>query len=256
MSFSVTGIFKESLIHVFKNRAMWLKIAAVPFLFHILARPFEKAADGFFSEGINAIYILEGSILYFLAFILAVIGNSIWSVYGYRYGIFNKEDNLKISVRACLLKMISYTFLYILFLISFALCGFAFFFISELILDDLRITIPLLSFLTLFAVYFFIRLSLTFPMVAIEQSTPLRKSWQMTKGSILPITLFFLLTGFFIISVGCLVYFVTIPFASFVHPFVLIAAALLLFYIIFIYYSSMIFKGISLIYLSLTEEKG
>lgn len=226
MSLPVMAIFKESLCHIKEHRRSWLKIGFAPLALLLLSELF--AILSIFIPGIFGVAVLDSGLILPLLFlftlnaVFSVVWGASFYVKGYRYGILNEEEDswLSIPFNKRLLKTIGYSFCMGL-LVKGSLLGVGF--LLYVTSKNLLLFISLLSLFLFLFVYTLTRLSLVFPLLAIDHEKPLRTSWNLLKGNSLRMLALISLTSLTIIAIllltVCLVGLIWF-LLTFINPFI------------------------------------
>ncbi len=226
MSLPVMTIFKESLRHIREHKHSWLKVGFTPLALLFLSELF--AILSIFIPGIFGVAVLDSGLILPLLFlftlnaVFSVIWGASFYVKGYRYGILNEEENrwLSLPFNKRLLKTIGYSFC-IGSLVKGSLLGAGF--LLYVTVKNLLIVLPLLSLFVFLLIYTFTRLSLVFPLLAIDHENPLRTSWSLLKGNSLRMLSLISLTSVTIIAIllltVCLVGLIWF-LLTFINPFI------------------------------------
>lgn len=202
MSLPVMKIYKASFRDVRMNLLEWIRVAYAPLLIWALGFAFmgfvvwsvghsmelhhavmgkmihpEKAGENWFLLGF-------ANFTYFIAYFVAV-----FSLYvnGFRYGVLHEGGkswwNLHLNKR--FVKMILYSFLIGILGGVYALLSASIIMLSEYLFASVAVNVILGGFLVLYGLYLMFRITLTFLLIAIDRSEPMRVSWRLLKGNVL-----------------------------------------------------------------------
>ncbi len=254
--------FRESFRSFKGNRLSWFRLALAPAI--LLAIGFSIYLSIEIAHGLDerklTFWTAVGNIIYM---IFSFVGSGCLIINGYRYGILKEGGNkwwvLPLNKR--LVRVILYILLIGLITVGFVLVGAGLVFAAHMMFENLFLNILLGTVVAIMAYYTKLRLTLTFPLIAIDKENPLRMSWQMLKGNVLRVFgLLFIITlkilgimllgGLILMLVGYLLYLI-LP--------VLVVIPLIVGGVFFAYMwlvsIAVSLKSVSLVYLYLTEKQ-
>lgn len=277
MSIQVMSIFKESFKNVWAHRLEWVKVAFAPVVIFLVGSlimfisywsvgqplwsldALTEQAQAQISEA-NAFPVAFGNTVYYIAQFIAML-----SLYinGFRYAVLNEGGDhwwtLNLNMR--FVKMFLYYILVILLFAAYTSIAVGITMGLHFGIESTTLTAIVGTFLALYGIYLFIRLSLTFLLVAIDHEVPLRTSWRLLKknvlrlvGLMLLISLAFLaiiIVTFTILGIVSWILSLISPWLLGIGIFLMALAGLALWLFSF----GVIIKSLALVYKSFTEGK-
>ncbi|MBS0272698.1 MAG: hypothetical protein JSR85_08675 [Proteobacteria bacterium] len=275
MSIQVMRIFKESFKNVWEHRLEWVKIAFTPVVIFlagalIMLVSYWSAGQPLWSLDVltqqveaqiseeNALPIAFGNIVYYIAQLIAMI-----SLYisGFRYAVLNEGGDRwwTLNFNKRFVKMLLYYILIVLLFVAYTGIAAGITLGLHFGLENTTLTAIVGTLLALYGIYLFVRLSLTFLLIAIDHDVPLRTSWRLLKRNVLRlIGLMLLISLAFlaIIAITFLILGIVTWILSLVSPwlfgvglFLMALAGLVLWLFSF----GVILKSLALVYKSFTE---
>jgi hypothetical protein len=267
MSIPVMQIFRDSFAHFKDHKINWLRLAFAPAVIYSLGMLIVVITSGaaIFSLQNQNLSDATGLMIFgrIINFILSLIAMFSLYINGYRFGILNEGGDswwlLQMNKR-----MVFY-FLYSLLVgviaIGLVLLGFGLVLLAHLAAYNTALNIVVGALYATGALYVLFRLSLVFPLVAIEHERPMSTSWNLMRGNVLRLLgLFILITlkillivlaGLVVLGlIGWLLYLI-VPFLVIVP----ILFAIIFFLYIWLLNWAVITKAFSLVYLSFTAGK-
>ncbi len=259
-------IFRESFSSFKGNKLSWLRLAFAPFMLYVFGFFVIMVAGIMSGQPIHTgqapvgFWPVFAQILYF---IFSIIASGSLYINGYRYGILKEGGDhwWLLQMNARLVKLILYSLLLGLIAIGFILLGVGIVFAAHMMAHSVFLNVLLGTVVGLFGFYALIRLTLLFPLIAIERENPLKTSWNLLKGNVLRLIGLSLIIGLKIIGI-MLLGFIAIGFVGYllflISPVLLVVpivvGGLFIAYIWLLNWAVMT-KAISLVYLSFTEGK-
>ncbi|MBY0501465.1 MAG: hypothetical protein K2P93_05630 [Alphaproteobacteria bacterium] len=276
MTLPVMKIYKESFRGVRMNLLEWIRVAYAPLLIWAVGFAFmgfsmwsvghpmelhhavmgkmispEKAGEDWFLVGF-------ANFVYFIAYFVAV-----FSLYvnGFRYGVLHEGGktwwNLHLNKR--FVKMILYSFLIGILGGVYALLSAGIILLAEYLFASIAVNIVLGTLLALYGFYLMFRITLTFLLIAIDRSEPIRVSWRLLRGNVLRVVglvLLIMLKILFITLVGLIALVLIGTLFSFLSPWLAGVTAILIYiFMMFIWFYAWAVnaQALSLVYRVFTE---
>lgn len=273
MSIKVMEIFNGSIKNVRTHLMEWVRVGFMPLMIWVFGYLFMIAmyasagqlsllTGGLVGEPTGAeeitFSIILGNAVYYIAYLIGMFN---LYINGFRYGVLQEGGdqwwNLNFNMR--FLKMILYTLLVGILSAIYVGLAIGIGFGIQTLTDLTVLTVIAGILLVIGGVYALIRLSLTFTLISIDQSQPLRKSWRLLKGNVLRLfglNLLIALVVFLIALAGMIVIGLFAGLFIFISPWLamlLIIPGVLFFVFVWFLSWALQSKALSLVLLSFTE---
>jgi hypothetical protein len=278
MKIPVIKVFKESFDHILKNMLSWVRLAFAPFVVLALGSLLQiliYAASGnmthfdlaFFDQITDPKLIDQNNFITlanFIPFISMCIMQYCIVINFYRYAVLDERGNdwWTLPLNRCFLKMVLYTFFFGILTWIYMLFSAGVFFIIQNFFENSAIDMITFILLAIFAYYLLCRIFLSFLLISIDDSEPIKTSWRLMKGNILRFTVLVVLIIFSLLLILSLLGLISLGIELFFIPNInidliknLFLFSFRLFGLFLILFSLAFFcKALALVRQSLTEE--
>ncbi len=275
MTIEIMTIFKESFKDVREHKMEWVRVATAPVILWLVG--ILILALAYVSTGLPWISnIIENSMQGTQNFIekpfSLTLADTIYHIFtfisticllinGYRYGFLKEGGDrfwtLKLNWR--FVKMCLYYFLVLILTALYVAIAAGISIGIYFLVESVALSTILGVLFTLYGFYLIVRIGLTFFLIAIDRTIPIRISWRLLKGNVLRflgLMLLIFLTIFLIIIAGCIVLGLFGWLLSLVSPTLLVIPFILLFIFgIILWFISwaVTAKAFALVYKTFTE---
>jgi len=286
MHIHIMKIYRESFGHVWHHALEWFRVAFAPTVVYLIGlfillcsyaiggMGMTDAIMGQYGfmgpdgagESANAGFLAGlGSIIYF---IMNIIASYTIMVNGFRYGVFNEGGDhwwtLPLNMR--FVKMFLYAILIgFLAILYFSIAG-GITLGAHVLFESMTLNAILGIFFGIYGLYLLFRIGLTFLLVAVDQSKPIRTSWCLLRGNVwrlIWLTLFIAITIGVITGIGVgilgllgmLFTMIIMPLGVLTGTLGVLAAILMVLFGVFmwIFYWATFSKAYAFVYQTLTE---
>ncbi len=211
MKIEIIRIFKESFRDVREHKMEWLRVAYAPIVIWLLGFLFSffvglstgqsawtsAAGSTTTSSGMGIVANIVYQICYFIALFTLYVN-------GFRYAVLKEGGDRwwTLNLNGRFVKMFLYSIYIGVLMVLYGGVAIGIAWGAYALTESIALTVILAAFLTLYGFYFLIRLGLTFLLVAIDRSQPMKTSWRLLQGHILRLTGLLMLIGLAIIGIG------------------------------------------------------
>lgn len=219
MSIQIRKTFKESFRNVWHHKLEWLRVFFAPIAIYLVGFLFMSIAYWSTGHPVWSHEILTGQMrdygdsgflialanaIYYITHIISII---CLYINGFRYALFNEggEQWWTLTLNWRFVKMILYYVLIILIVAVYIGIAVAITVGAHFGIGNVALTILIGTLLTLYGFYLIIRLaSLTFLLIAIDQTAPLKTGWHLLKKNVLRLIGLMFLIGLAIMGIALL----------------------------------------------------